>query len=570
MQKPLIVFMMVLCAGVLSCESLSSGSAPAPAAASADNGDIAAQPVHYPFSDEDAPEAEKPQAPKPPPIVVKPTQPVTPEPTTAVATAEPEPTPEPTAPKELTPTEKAAAELEAAVNGSVVREKRRKQRVLADVARRLDLREAIDLALERNLKLKQQSEAIAEAEARLREKQNDYGPRLQFDFLAYTWQGVFADTKVADPDIPAEGTGRAQITLFTPVWFARRQREAAVRQAMEEIKVRKKDYELKRSEVIVEVIKRYFGVLEADEALTHAEDIVEHNRKRLDTLKVLRDKGKILKNRVLLGEKFSASATEEVEYRRAERQLSDSRFRKVLNLPDAEPIELHKPAVLSFPEIPSFHDARMRMRTDNPALQRLLHERMSAYWTGRVRHWEEPRAEIAVRYGLSFPKYREITDDFLTIGLSVNWPIAKVRLDRAKRDQARHRVRQLELEEDIINDELDLSTQETYAAYLKSLRRLTAKDLDVSLAEENLRLSRVFRKHGTAEGQEPEDVFQVQVNAIALAESRMDRVKVKYETMGLLADLYQRMGAMDELVRFLSSRTEPFEPPAPVKASAGR
>ena len=99
-------------------------------------------------------------------------------------------------------------------------------RIVRDQPRRLNLRQSVNLALKRNLRLKQQTEAIAEAEARLREKQNEYGPRLQFDFLAYTWEGIFADTKVTDPDIPREGTGRAQLTLYIPVWFARRQREA--------------------------------------------------------------------------------------------------------------------------------------------------------------------------------------------------------------------------------------------------------------------------------------------------------------------------------------------------------
>ena len=48
------------------------------------------------------------------------------------------------------------------------------------------------------------------------------------------------------------------------------------------------------------------------------------------------------------------------------------------------------------------------------------------------------------------------------------------------------------------------------------------------------------------------------VNAVALAEARMAYVKVRYEALGLLADLYQRMGATDELVAKLS-----VEPPAP-------
>ncbi len=146
------------------------------------------------------------------------------------------------------------------------------------------------------------------------------------------------------------------------------------------------------------------------------------------------------------------------------------------------------------------------MRVDNPLLRRLYHERMSAYWTGRVRQFEEPRATLAIRYGASFPRYDEFTDDFLTVGLSVNWPIAKFRLDRAKRDQARHRVRQLELEEDIVNNELDTSLRETQAAYLKSLQRLEARNLEVELAAENLRLSKIFRERGQPDTQVPEDV----------------------------------------------------------------
>ena len=103
-------------------------------------------------------------------------------------------------------------------------------------ALRVTLRQAVDIALKRDLKLKQQTEAIAEAEARLREKQTEYGPRLQFDYTIWTWHGLFVDTSVADPGVPTEGTGRAQMTLLLPVWVARRAREAAVHQAMQEVK----------------------------------------------------------------------------------------------------------------------------------------------------------------------------------------------------------------------------------------------------------------------------------------------------------------------------------------------
>lgn len=556
MQKRLLIAIVLLSLSIVSCSTPSGGGERVYGPA---NGEIASQPVRYPFS-ETSVAAESP-APKGPPIVVqrvaadeapdevKPTERTAPPPVETVSKAPRE--------KELSPAEKAAAELESAINDTKAARTARETRVATDQPRRLTLKQAVDITLERNLRLKQQSEVIAEAEARLREKQNEYGPRLQFDYTVYTWDGLFVNTKISDPDIPAEGTGRAEMTLLVPVWFARRQREAAVRQAMEEIKVGKQDYERKRNEIVVDVVKRYFDVLEAEEALRHTGKIVEHNRRRLATLKVLEREGKILKNRVMLGEKFTASADEELHYRRSERDLADSRFKKALNLPDAERIVLAKPQVIVLPAVPTIIQARDRMRTANPMLRRLHHERMSAYWTGRVRHYEEPHAHIAVRYGVSFPKYREFTDDFLTVGLTVNWPIAKFRLDRAKRDQARHRVRQLELEERIIRDDLDLSTMETHAAYLKALRRLQAKHLAVQVAEENLRLSKVFRRYGTVEGQLPEDVFQVQVNEIALLEGRMDDVKVKYEALGLLADLYDRMNATDELVKFLSALTQP-------------
>ena len=43
-------------------------------------------------------------------------------------------------------------------------------------------------------------------------------------------------------------------------------------------------------------------------------------------------------------------------------------------------------------------------------------------------------------------------------------------------------------------------------------------------------------------------MFQTSVNAIALAEARMDLTKVRYETYSLMADLFERMYAVDELV----------------------
>jgi outer membrane protein TolC len=517
------------------------------------NGGIASEPVYHPFQTPGEmkgvarPSSESPEVVQVPPVVTP--APVAPR-AVVPRPSEPTPTiPPPTPiPAPTTPGGEAVSELERAVEQGMTEVYSPPGTPVVEFPLTLD--RAVALALERNLRLKQQDEAIAEAEARLREKQNDYGPRLQFDYTIWTVRGLFVTPTAPDPDIPVEGTGRAEMTLYLPVWFARRSREAAVKQAMEEIKVRRQDYELKRSQVAVLAVKYYFAVLEADDDLASTKGILDLNRRRLETVKTLRVWGEVLKNRVILGEKFVASAVEEVKFREADRVLAESKLRKLLNLPDTARLVLTRPAAM-LPEVPNSADARNRMRTGNPLLLRLYHERMSAYWTGRVRQYEEPSANLAIRYGATFPKYDEFTDDFLIFGLSVNWPVGKMRLDRAKRDQARHRVRQLELEQDIVDDELDISLQETHAAYLKAIQRLEAKQLAVDLAEENLRLSRVFRERGTADTQVPEDVFQVVVNEIALVEAQMELSKVTYEALGLLADLYQRMGAMDELVKEL-------------------
>jgi outer membrane protein TolC len=529
------------------------------------NGPIASQPVYHPFQTpgemkgvEGAPgtpgevvqvSPAEPSAPGAPSTVVE--RPDEARPTTAlrVPPRRPEiPAETPSAPA-TTPGGEAVGELERAVAEGMTEVHSPPGTPVVEFP--LTLERAVALALERNKRLAQQDEAIAEAEARLREKQNDYGPRLQFDYTIWTVRGVFVTPTAPDPDIPVEGTGRAEMTLYLPVWFARQSREAAVKQAMEDIKVRRQDYEVKRSQVAVLAVKYYFAVLEAEDDLGGTKEILDLNRRRLVTVKVLRERGEVLKNRVILGEKFVASAVEEMKFREADRALAESKLRKLLNLADTTKLVLTRPAAL-LPEAPDSAAARNRMRSGNPLLLRLYHERQSAYWTGRVRQYEEPSANFTIRYGATFPKYDEFTDDFLVFGLSVNWPVGKVRLDRAKRDQARHRVRQLELEQDIVDDELDIGLQETHAAYLKAIQRLEAKQLAVDLAEENLRLSKVFRERGTADSQVPEDVFQVVVNEIALVEAQMESSKATYEALGLLADLYQRMGAMDELVKELA------------------
>jgi len=515
------------------------------------NGGIASQPVYHPFQTSGevkgveaqpgvTPEvAQAPRPETPAPILPPPPPQVTPE------TRPPSPTPG------APPSERGVvSELEQAVQEGMAEAPLPPGTPMVEFPLTLD--RAVALALERNLLLKQQDEAIAEAEARVREKQNAYGPRLQFDYTIWTVRGIFVTPLAPDPDIPVEGTGRAELTLYLPVWFARRSREAAVQQAMEELKARRQDYELKRSQVAVLAVKYYLAVLQAEDDLGSTKDILDLNRQRLETVKTLRERGEALKNRVILGERFVASAVEEVKFREADRVLAESKLRKLLNLPNTAKLVLTRPAAMR-PDIPDTAEARDRMRTTNPLLRRLYHERMSAYWTGRVRQYEEPSANFAIRYGASFPKYDEFTDDFLIFGLSVNWPVGKVRLDRAKRDQARHRVRQLELEQDIVDDELDISLQETHASYLKAVQRLEAKQLAVDLAEENLRLSKVYRDRGTVPSQVPEDVFQVVVNQIALAEARMDLSKTTYEALGLLAELYQRMGTIDDLVKDLAT-----------------
>jgi len=59
----------------------------------------------------------------------------------------------------------------------------------------------------------------------------------------------------------------------------------------------------------------------------------------------------------------------------------------------------------------------------------------------------------------------------------------------------------------------------------------------------------------------------VVVNGTALAEARMEYVKVRYEALGHLAQLYARMGATDELVTALSQEPVPAAPDAETAAT---
>ena len=290
------------------------------------------------------------------------------------------------------------------------------------------------------------------------------------------------------------------------------------------------------------------------------ERIVELNEERVRILKTLRERKLVLGDRILLGERLLAAAREEATYRRQEARNALRKLARSLGLAPATPLELVMPE-LKLPEPPQLEEMRRQMAAQNPVLARLVNERNSAYWTGRVRYYDEPRANMYVTYGADFPYFSTLSDDFLILGLSINWPMAKVRLDRAKNDQAYHRIRQLELEREIASNELEASLEEAYAGYAKSLKRLEVNQLDVELAAENVRLSELYRKHGTTDTQEPQDVFQLTANRITLEEAKAEQARSRTSVIGWLVDLYKLTGTVNEAVnRMLES---PAEPPPP-------
>lgn len=353
----------------------------------------------------------------------------------------------------------------------------------------LTLRECLQKARDNNPVLKSSSWDTRIAQETVRQASAAYLPRIDAQ-AGYTMQqeaqavkidGFTAETQ--EPDFASAGLS-ATYTLYD---FGRR--NARLNQANATVSASDQNFESRRSDIALQVIEAYFGILEADKLIQAASDEVAQVTEHRRVAQVLFEEGVVTRNDVLQADVRLAAARQKLLATQNRRENIWLQLNFATGNQAGFRTELDERAIISdiTPAVPGVDSAILSRRHDIQALRHNLEAVESEVRESRSNFFPELYTRLALDYTQN-DKVREQTIMSATLGIKVN--LFDGFASTAAREKAvknRSKIQDtLQLAEQ--QARLEANTASNDAAVAKD--RIMVAEAAIQQSEENLRINR--------------------------------------------------------------------------------
>jgi outer membrane protein TolC len=370
----------------------------------------------------------------------------------------------------------------------------------------LQLREAIDIALENTHHLKISTAGVQAAEAAAGEAHAPLLPKLDFTQLisrstnpalvfsqllnqSNFKQEYFDVEFLNDPDPLNNFTSR--LSIYQPLWAGGRLHggEEAARDHHEAAVARR---ERTRQQVIHEIVRAYSGAILARLRLAVAEEARETARAHVKLAADLREAGLVVESDLLSARVRESELEELVIATRGALEVADASLNLAMGRSQGVPVSL--PAEIDAESgtpdfVPDTEALIAQALQERPDLAAAHHDLEATQWSVR-------QASSGYKGDLGvLGSFEANNEDF--IGASgTNWTVlATFRISiydggdtRARVAQAREGQRQLELTRELLEEEIALEVRRAATGYSTARQRLVETRKAVQLARESLRM----------------------------------------------------------------------------------
>jgi outer membrane protein len=412
------------------------------------------------------------------------------------------------------------------------------------------LKNAIDLAIERNPDLQIANERIAQAEAAIGESLAAFYPQVKAR-LSYRYS-----------DNPAEAFGMivAQrrfsfgqninnpngTTDFRPevqaTWSLYRGGQDYHRSKVADLGKEITELELSavRNHLIHGVTEGFYTLLIAKENQTIAQRAIDAVQSELTETRKRYTAGTVLKSDVLSLEVRLAAAHEADIRAQNASEMARTVLRTLLDLPEASPIEPRIDPERAWPELPaSLDDLQAQARGNRPEMQiarRQLETRQLELKIAQGEHL--PRVDAYVNYGLNerTPEFSSAHDN-VTSGVAVEMDLFSGLATNARISKAERRLAEANAQTRKIQLQIGQDVKTAYLEFQEALQRAQVAQAAVAAADEAFRLVTLQHRAGTA------TVTRFLESEVADDQAQTQWMTARYDTLRAEAALQRALGA---------------------------
>jgi len=296
-----------------------------------------------------------------------------------------------------------------------------------------------------------------------------------------------------------------------------------------------------RLDTALAAAEAYFAVLATREGLATVESEREFRRRDLARVEDLLELGEATELERLRAVAALAVVEPEVERRRGQVSVAETRLRQVLALPPGEPLEL-APTRAALPEPPAVDRALAEALADRPELLDLVLQ--SAVYEKRqtvTRADGRPQLELVGAWGREVRRVDNLGDplfDAWSFSVDLRWELFDGGRRRAQVAQLDSQRRQLDLQRQDLAARLRLAADQALGDYRTARARATAAETAAGAAREAERVARESYEQGIVTQTELLDAQSQAVSAAVIA------VEAFYDARIQAARLARALGRM--------------------------
>ncbi len=420
----------------------------------------------------------------------------------------------------------------------------------------LDLEQCITFALANNPRIKTVQARINEAQQKLQEYRNTYGPVLGVDF--YAAPGVHGDDARNIGDRLSDDTLRFSVGIEAPLFARRYIQDAYIKRTESDIATLEEDLREMQNQVCGEVMKTYWELLQTHDMARLQEQIVKESRTRERIWQQQRDQEYTLSEQELLGQLFTEAELEDLLYWQANCGLAQTTLCNLTGLSTETKLALvPRDGYLIAETTPSLLDTVNQAQANRAILARAQHQIARSAQDVRIGKYADREVTIGVRYGLDYNWDIDDYSNFVTLGLHFKMPLRKRALSRAKVAQAEARMEQFAFDHQARQNKVIDEVAGAHLDFGKARKRTKTKSQKLRWALEFYKNAILYDALGTPSLKRLEnyDRLELFVRKIELLKARMEHVEATYSLEIARSELYRGMGLARELLPIYQRKT---------------
>ncbi len=417
----------------------------------------------------------------------------------------------------------------------------------------LSLKEAVQLALEQHPAGEAARSGIRAAESRIQAARAGYLPKLDYAesfqrtnnpvyvFSSLLTQAQFTEANFAIAALNRPGflnNFQSQLSLEQVVYDGGQTR-LAVRSAELHRNLAGENQRRTEQEIIAGVVRSYFGVLLAAQALQVAEEAVRAAEADLERARAIRAAGLATDADVLSIQVHLAAMREQQIRRQAELEVAHAALNEALGLPLEVRHKLSTPLTAAvFSELPLQEWEKSGVEQRPELRQASLTVDLAQ--TGRETARAALRPQLAFRTVFEADRQRFVTRGAANwlVALSLRWNLFNGFQDRLRIQQSEHALRQTQAERRRTESLIRLQVHKAYADWKAAGERIQVTQAAVAMAEESLRITRNRYEAGMT------NVTDLLRNETALLEARNRYLAAVYDQRLAAVGLAQAAGIL--------------------------